>query len=194
MPLVKGGYPPTNTDFLFAGMAPADVSKAPRFNMPITDASSDTAVLTTQVMTCVALPLCAGDVVTKLCFKSGATPAGTPTNWWFALYDTAAIGNFIAQTPDQLTAAWAADTAKDLALTTPFLAPAPGVYVACVMVKATTPPSLVGVTLGRAAAAAGWLSTDKPICFTSGSALTTTAPATLASPTNIAAVPRVVAH
>lgn len=194
MPLIKGGYPATNSDYLFAGMAPADVSKAPRFNMPITDVSADTAVLTTQVMTCVALPLCAGDVISKLCFKSGATAAGTPTNWWFALYDTAAIGNLISQTADQLTAAWAADTAKDLALATPFVAPAPGLYVATVMMKATTPNSLVGVTLGRAAAGAGWLSTDKPICFTSGSGLTTTAPATLASPTNIAAVPRVVAH
>jgi hypothetical protein len=194
MPLVKGGYPPTSTDYLFAGLLPADVSHAPRFNMPITDASSDTAVLTTQVMTAVALPLCAGDVVTKLCFKSGATAAGTPTNWWFALYDTAATPNLIAQTADQLTATWAADTAKDLALSAPFTAPAPGLYYAAVMVKATTPPSLIGVTLGRASAASGFLSTDKVIVGTSGSALTTTAPATLAALTAIAACPRVVAH
>lgn len=194
MPLGKGGYPTTSSDYLFAGSLPADTSKAARFNMPITDASADTAVLTTQVMTAVALPLSAGDVVSKLCFKSGATPAGTPTNWWFALYDVSAVPVLIGQTADQLTAAWAADTAKDLSLVTPFTAPAAGLYYATVMVKATTPPSLIGVTLGRASAASGFLSTDKIIAGTSGSALTTTAPATLAALTAIAACPRVVAH
>jgi hypothetical protein len=193
MPLAKGGYPITSTDFLFFGASvAADTARAPRFNMPRTDVSSDTAALTTQVLTTVALPLCAGDVVTKLAFKSGATAAVVPANWWFALYDTA--GNLLSQTADQLTAAWALDTVKDLALVTPYTAPAPGVYYAGVMVKATTPPSLIGVTLGRAGASAGFLASDKVLSQTSGSGLTTTAPATIATPTAIAAVPMVVAH
>jgi len=194
MPLTRAGYPANSTDFLFFGgtAAASDYAKAPRFNMPRSDSASDTAALTTQVMTTVALPLSAGDLVTKLAFKSGATAAGTPTNWWFSLYDTA--GNLLSQTADQLTAAWAADTTKDLALATPYLVTVPGVYYAGIMVKATTPPTLVGITLARAAVSTGFLSTDKVLAQTSGSALTTTAPATIATPTAIAAVPMVVGH
>jgi hypothetical protein len=40
---------------------------------------TNTAALTTQVMTSVAIPLEVGDVVTNLTFLSGATAAGTPT-------------------------------------------------------------------------------------------------------------------
>jgi hypothetical protein len=64
---------------------------------------TNTAALTTQVMTSVAIPLEVGDVVTNLTFLSGATAAGTPTNWWFALYDTSATPALIAQSADQLT-------------------------------------------------------------------------------------------
>ena len=192
MPLGRGGYPANSTDYLFFGTTPADASKAPRFNQQRIDVASDTAALTTQVMTMVALPLNAGDLITKLAFKSGATAAGTPTNYWFALYDTA--GALISQTADQASTAWAADTTKDLALATPYLVPTPGVYYAGIMVKATTVPSLVGCTLARAAVSTGFLSTDKVLSQTSGSGLTTTAPATIVTPTAIAAVPKVVGH
>jgi hypothetical protein len=52
-------------------------------------------------MTSVAIPLEVGDVVTNLTFLSGATAAGTPTNYWFALYDTSATPALIAQSADQ---------------------------------------------------------------------------------------------
>ena len=183
---------PSTTDFPFQLMGGSTFY---RENFDAGESTTDVAAaLTTQVMTSVPIVLEAGDKVTSISVLSGATAAGTPTNWWFALYDTAATPNLIAQTADQLTATWAADTAKDLALSAPFTAPAPGLYYAAVMVKATTPPSLIGVTLGRASAASGFLSTDKVIVGTSGSALTTTAPATLAALTAIAACPRVVAH
>jgi hypothetical protein len=191
MPLARGGYPANSTDFLFLG-SPADTSKVPRFNLPRTDCTSDTAALTTAVLTTVALPLNAGDLVTKLAVKSGATAAGTPTNYWVALYDL--TGTLISQSADQTSTAWAANTTKDLALATPYYVVTPGVYYAGIMVKATTPPTLIGVTLGTAGASTGVLSTDKILSQTSGSALTTTAPATIATPTAIAAVPLVVAH
>ena len=191
MPLLRGGYPPNDPNYLLRGALPADASKAARANMGRLIAS-DTAALTTQVLTTVALPLNAGDLVTKLAFKSGATAAGTPTNYWFALYDTA--GALIAQTADQTTTAWAADTTKDLALSTPYLVTKPGVYYAGIMVKASTPPSLVGVTLARAALSAGFLSTDVVLSQTSGTGLTDTAPATIGTVTAIAAVPKVLAH
>jgi hypothetical protein len=132
-------------------------------------------------MTAVGIALQAGDLVTSLTFKSGATAAGTPTNWWYGLYSTAATPALLAQTADQLTAAWAANTAKTVALATAYPVPASGWYYAAVMVKATTVPTLVGLTT-FAGASGGVLSTDKVLAQTSGSALTGTAPATIATP------------
>lgn len=186
MPLVRGKYSPTNPEFLQAGQ-PAGVD---RRNMRRLDADADlVASLTTQVMTSVAIPLYGGDVVTSISFKAGATAAGTPTNWWFALYDPA--GNLLAQTADQLTAAWAAGATKTLALATAQTVTAHGLYYAACMVKATTVPTLVGVTLATAAVSTGITTADKVLAQTSGSSLTTTAPATIASPTAIATVPLV---
>ena len=185
MPLVRGRYAVLNPAWLTAGQ-PAGQD---RRNLDRFDADADLAALTTQVMLSVALPLQAGDTVTNLAFKSGATPAGTPTNWWFALYDPA--GNLLAQTANQAAAAWAADTTKTLALATPQGIAAAGVYYAAVMVQATTVPTLVGVTLGRAALSTGFTAADRVLAQTSGSGLTTTAPATIASPTAVATVPLV---
>ncbi|MDI9885316.1 hypothetical protein QMZ92_13160 [Streptomyces sp. HNM0645] len=170
--------------------ASAGGSTATRSNMRRLDAVADTGALTTQVMTSVALYLRKGDVVTSLTFRSGATAAGTPTNYWFALYSSASTPALLAQTADQLTAAWAATTNKTLALSSPVTITEDGVYWAAVMVKATTPPSLVGVST---TASAGIISGEKPLAQTSGSSLTTTAPATIASPTTVATVPLVVA-
>jgi hypothetical protein len=186
MPLVSGGYPVKADDAALAGGIPV------RYNLSRRSAVSDTAALTTQVMTSVALNLQAGDIVSKLAFRSGATAAGTPTNWWFALYSPAGV--LLAQTADQTTTAWAADTVMDLALQTAQLVSVSGLHYAAIMVKATTPPSLVGATLGRAGVSTGLLSTDKIIAQTSGSGLTATAPGTIATPTAIAACPLVGAH
>ena len=188
MPLLSGGYPIKSDVQAIAG----GVGTLARYNLDRRHCTSDTAALTTQVMTSVAVNLQAGDLISKIAFLSGATAAGTPTNWWFALYDTA--GALLAQTADQTTGAWAADTVKDLSLATAQTITTSGVYYASIMVKATTPPTLVGATLGRAAISTGLLSTDKVLSRTSGSSLTTTAPATIATPTAIAAVPLCVCH
>jgi hypothetical protein len=161
-------------------------------NMRQMDINTDLTALTTQVMTSVALPLDAGTVVTSLTFKSGATAAGTPTNWWFALYSSAATPALLAQSADQTTTAWAANTSITLALATPQLVSTAGVYYAAIMVKATTPPTLLGASVALAGAAASIVS-SKVLAQTSGSGLTTTAPATIASPTTIATIPLVIA-
>jgi hypothetical protein len=145
------------------------------------------AALVTQVMTHVAVPVNVGDIITNVSFASGATAAGTPTNWWFAVYNSA--GTLLAQTADQLTAAWAADTVKTLALATPQTVTVDGfVYAAC-MVKATTVPSLVGVSVVRAAVSTGFISGQVRLAGNSGSALTGTAPGTIATPTAQTQVP-----
>lgn len=150
------------------------------------DIDADLAALATGVMTSVLVPVQTGDLITNITFVSGATAADTPLNWWFALYDS--TGAKLAQSADQTTTAWAASTVKTLALTTAQRASAAGfVYAAC-MVKATATPTLIGKNLAVAVASGAVLS-SKVLAQTSGSALTTTAPATIATPTTVATVP-----
>lgn len=141
--------------------------------------------LTTQVMYSFAISLAAGDVIAALTFISAGTAAGTPTNWWFALYSNAATPALLAQTADQTTTAWAANTKMTLPLATAQTIATSGVYYAAVMVKATTPPNLYGLTSGNAVMNGALLTGGKVLAQSSGSALTTTAPATIASPTTI---------
>lgn len=159
--------------------------------------SDQAAALTTQVMTSVAVPLFAGDVITNIAFRSGATAAGTPTNWWFALYDNSATPALIAQSADQTSGAWAANTTKTLAITlpaagfaVPFKVQTSGIYYAAIMVKATTVPSLVSQTLfDTTIGGTGLVSGQKALAWTSGSSLTATAPSTIATPTGSASRP-----
>ena len=174
----------SNDDWLLAG-SPSGVRSQ---NITQLQCSADLSALTTQVMLSVAVPLQVGDLISNITFKSGATATGTPTNYWFALYDTQSTPALIAQTADQTSTAWAANTVKTLALTTAYRVTASGVYYAAIMVKAATPPSLVGKSVGIAGAAASILS-SKVLAQTSGSSLTDTAPSTITSATTIANVP-----
>lgn len=159
-----------------------------RATMPRRAAVSDLAALSTGVMTATPVFLRAGDTVTNIAFVSGATAAGTPTHWWFALYDSAATPKLLAQTADQTTGAWAANTAKTLALTAPVTITEDGIYWVAVMVAATTVPTLAGASV-QAGAAGAVTTGDTPLAETSGSGLTATAPATIASPTTVGKVP-----
>lgn len=163
-----------------------------RANLRRTECGGNLAALTTQVMTAVALYLEAGDVVTNLTFCSATTAAGTPTNWWFALYSTAATPALLGQTADQTSTAWAANTAKTVALATPYTVTTTGIHYAAIMVKATTPPTLLGASL-NANASGAVVTGQKVLANTSGSSLTDTAPATIATPTTVGTVPYVVA-
>lgn len=180
-----GAFPGVVRDQLAyaVGVAPSPIGTFYRASQPrigLYDSASDSGsvALTTQVMTSVPLYLTAGDVITNLSFESGATAAGTPTNWWFALYDTAGTPALLGQTADQLTAAWAAFTVKTLALASAYTATKTGVYWASIMVKATTVPTLLG-TLAAKPIVTG----ERNLAQTSGASLTTTAPATIATPT-----------
>ncbi|MGW3572181.1 hypothetical protein ACWDSL_51465 [Streptomyces sp. NPDC000941] len=164
-----------------------------RRNMPRTglyDSAGDTGqvALATGVMTSVSIFLQAGDVVTSISFRSGATAAGTPTNWWFALYSSASTPALLAQTADQTTGAWAANTTKTLALSSAQTISTTGVYWAAVMVAATTVPTLIGSVVAPAI-----VTGERSLSQSSGSGLTTTAPSTIASPTAKQFAPYVVA-
>lgn len=187
MPLVNAHYPSINPEWAFDG-SPSGVRRS---NLDRVLVTSDYATLTTQVMLSVAVVLQAGDVITSLTFKSGGTAADTPTNWWFALYDDSATPAKLAQSADQTTGAWAANTAKTLALASAQLIARSGVYRAAVMVKATTPPTLLGMAT-LTGGVEGFVAGDKALSQNSGASLTATAPATVATPSTVAFVPRVV--
>ena len=162
-------------------------------NFPRDQITTDlVASLVTAVMTTVALPLQQGESVSTLTFLSGATALGTPTHAWAALYD--AGGNLLQQSADQPALAWAADTAVTFTLAAATVVAAAGVYFAALMVAATTVPTLMGKTTGRAKAAGAILTGQKVLAQNSGSALTTTAPSTIASPTTQAVIPYCVAQ
>lgn len=163
-----------------------------RENVRRSECGGNLAALTTQVMLSTAIYLEAGDTVTNLTFCSATTAAGTPTNWWFALYSTAATPALLGQTADQTSTAWGANTPMTVALATPYAVTASGVYYASIMVKATTPPTLLGASLNVNAAGAV-VTGQKVLARTSGSSLTDTAPATIATPTTVATVPYCVA-
>lgn len=146
----------------------------------------DVATAATGVMCSVALYLNDGDTVTNLTFISGGTAAGTPTNYFVALYSGAGV--LLGQSADQLTAAWAADTAKTLALAAPVKVSKSGIYYAAISVTATTVPTLIGSTSAKP-----FLTGEGNLAQTSGSSLTGTAPATIATPAFKRTVPLVIA-
>lgn len=164
-----------------------------RSSLPRHMADTDLGALTTQVMLSAAIVLQKDDLVTSLTFRSGGTPAGTPTNWWFALYSAAATPALLGQTADQTSTAWAADEEKTVALAVPQRIAAAGVYYASIMMKATTPISVAGHAVDHAELSTGILTGQKLLAATSGSALTDTAPATIATPTAVVGVPYVIA-
>lgn len=186
MPLVRGHYPLTNHDWMLNGQP----SSLFRENIPRYVCTTNNTAATSGVMLSTPLYLEAGDVVTNLTFRSATTAAGTPTNWWFALYDSSATPALLSQSADQTSTAWAANTVKTLALGTSQKISSTGVYWAAVMVAASTVPTLYGITLHSSAAV---LSGQVILAQTSGSSLTTTAPATIATPTAAATVPYCVA-
>lgn len=161
-----------------------------RANMSRLQAMSNASVLTTEVMTSVPVYFYAGDAVESFTFVSATTAANTPTNQWAALYDPA--GNLVAQTPDLETEAWGANTKKTFTLDDPETIATTGWHRVALMVKATAPPTLAGVTLHNAVLSAALISGELPLSATSGSSLADTAPSTIGALTAIAGVPLVI--
>ena len=89
-----------------------------------------------------------GIVISNIGFVSGGTAGASLTNWWFTLHNSSKVA--LARTADQTTAAWAANTAKSLAIAqttagaaTSYTTTYTGLHYLGVMIKATTVPSLV---------------------------------------------------
>ena len=129
-----------------------------------------------------AVYLYAGQLVSNISITSGATAFTTPTNYFFALYSgLASAPALLATSANQTTTAWAANTKKTLAMTTPYRIPTTGWYYVAIMVTATTMGTLNGPAALTNTVEAG----VAPILFASSSTGQTTAmPATAAALTS----------
>lgn len=118
-----------------------------------------------------AIYLKAGQLISNITLASATTAAGTPTNYAFGLYD--ANRNLLANTANQTTTAWAANTVKTLALTSPYRVPTSGLYYIGYYMTATTVATMKGGT----AKTGGQLASAAPILHgTSSTGLTTALP------------------
>ena len=196
--LVRGRYPVTSPIWSIAGQPTnsTQANIAARSNamaLGVTGLADTAAALVTQVATAVAVPVEYGDVISTITVLVGATAAGTPTNQFAALYSGITVPALMAQSTDGLTGAIAASAAFVFTLATPQLvtpALAPNGFIyASIMVKATTVPSLATVSVAAAVGYKWFTNGPLGVCVTHGAALTTTAPATITSPTAQTATP-----
>jgi hypothetical protein len=132
--------------------------------------------------------LTAGQLVSNISISSGSTAFTSPTNQFFALYSGAQTNPaLLAQSANQTTTAWAANTIKTLAMTTPYRVPNSGVYYIGVMVTATT----MGTWAGGPAPSNTNLTSAAPILHASSTTgLTTALPNPAANPTGAATIAR----
>ena len=118
-----------------------------------------------------AIYLQAGQIVSNITMASATTAAGTPTHYWFALYSGGTSPALLASSADQTSTAWAANTVKTLAMTTPYRVPTSGLYYIGVAMVATTVCTLKGGT----ARTGGQLASAAPIIAGASSTGITTA-------------------
>lgn len=117
--------------------------------------ATSTVTLTAGSVFQVPLYLRAGQTVTSLSYYNANTQASTPTNQWVGLAFPAglsgatATAKCVAISADGLTAVHLANTLVTTALSTPYVVPTSGYYIAFVCVAATTGPNAsAGVTMG----------------------------------------------
>jgi len=134
-------------------------------------AEVNTTVGATGVLFMQAIWLQAGTLVSNIILWSATTAAGTPTNYAAGLYD--ANRNLLANSANQTTSAWAANSQKTFPMTTAYRVPTSGVYYIGYYMTATTVATLKGGT----AKTGGQLAAAAPILHgTSTGSLTTALP------------------
>ncbi len=119
-------------------------------SIPDRGAPSNSSPLSSGRLGMQAIALEAGTTITNVVWMS-ATTAATPTNHWFGLFDNSRV--CLRLTADATTGAWGANTAKSLALTTPYVTTYSGLHYLGVMVNGTV-PTLMGLTPSNSAAVA----------------------------------------
>ena len=118
-----------------------------------------------------AIFLSAGMTVSNIMWHSATTAGATITSYRLGLYDI--NRNLLATSADQGSAAWAANTMKTLAMTTPYLVPTSGIYYIGMYMTATT----IITSKGNTAKTGGQLAAQAPILHgTSTTGITNTLP------------------
>ncbi len=174
-------------DWPYNALPGVDQDTFVRSNIPAWACTSDLAATSSGVAIGTRIWLRKGDVITNVSFVAGNTAENTPTHRAHALYDP--DGNLLRQTADILTEAWAANTAKKLALSSAYTVTADGWYIVATTTTATTTVNtLIGcapIVTASAAAHTG----SKALGFTFGSALSGVFPSTTGSQTGVAKCP-----
>ncbi|MFI6534182.1 hypothetical protein ACIBHY_17105 [Nonomuraea sp. NPDC050547] len=171
-------------DLPYNALPGQDQSAFVRSNIPAWACTSDLAATATGVAIGTRVWLRKGDVVTNIAFVAGNTALATGTAGWHALYDP--DGALLAQSAAQGAAAWAANTARKLALTAPVTIKKDGWYIVATSTTASTVQTLIGsAPIVTASAAVG----GKAMGFTFGSATGDVAPATTGTQTGVAKCP-----
>ena len=164
--LAEYTYSPTNNGVL--GATGVFAETIPREICPEVNTVAPTASGTLFMQ---AIYLYAGQLVSNIGISSATTAANTPTNYFFALYSSARA--LLAVSANQTTTAWAANTYKTLAMTTPYRVPTSGLYYIGIMMTATA----VITTKGGTAKTGGQLASTVPILHgISSTGLTTAMP------------------
>lgn len=160
-------------------------------NFPRPAATTAFSGLSTGVLVLTAIALPANLTVGHLAFMT-VGGSGSPTNWWFGLYDNAY--KQLAMTADQTTTNWNGTTVKSLAVATvaggsasSFTTAYTGLYYVGVMMKASTVVTLAGWGSSNAT-----LGTLDPVLAGSSDSSQTTPPAfphTATAPSVLSNVP-----
>jgi hypothetical protein len=162
-------------------------------NFPRDQITSDSAIGATTLITAVAMPVFAGDIITKISFCVGATAGATLTHNFVVLYSAATVPLLLAQSTDAAQAAMAANTVFTGTLTAPFTILSTGFLWAGILVTGTTIPTLLSKVTNVNATAAAALNTltglTNGLSVTATGAAGAVAPATMASITQLAVQP-----
>lgn len=196
--LVSGNFP---ISYPFAALTGQTANTAqgnlrPRSNMEWFGLGNitDGALAATGVGCAVAIPVQNGDVISKISILAGATAEATGTHTFAALYSGIAVPALMAQSTDNTGAAAVAASARfDYTLATaqaitPTNAPNGFVYASIVM-TATTVATAASIATPTAVGYQWYTTGPLFLSATHGSGLTTTAPATIASPSAKAVAP-----
>lgn len=198
--LVSGGYAQSNPLRALLGQLAntAQGNLAARSNLEWGIGNpTDGALAATGVACAVPIPVDQGQIISSVSILVGATAEASGTHAFMALYSGIATPALLAQTADDTGAASAAASARytrslaSSVLITPSNAPYGYVY-ASVMFTATTVPT--AYVMSTPAGINYQWTTNGPLFLsaTHGSGLTTTAPATIASPAAKAVAPVVI--
>ena len=205
--LVDGRYPEFNPMWAAIGQltnaAQSDIPARSNLEYLSLGTLTDGALAATGVGCFVPIPVDVGTVVSNVSLPIGATPGGTMTHQFAAIYSGIAVPALIAQSTDTTNAAIGASAVLTYALTTPTAitaAQAPNGYVyAGVAITATTIPTAAGISTPTAVGYQWFTGStvpkgNSPLFFaaTAGAALAGTAAATIASPSAKAVAPIIV--